>query len=67
MPMIHSKEKMCGKCYGIFDELFEAKCKEKPELIPSTVPLGMYHCPECGAMLVAGFQHPTVCKGCNDE
>ncbi len=29
--------------------------------------MGMYHCPDCGAMLVAGYSHPTMCKRCIDR
>lgn len=25
-------------------------------------PIGMYHCPECGQMVVAGFAHPDYDK-----
>jgi hypothetical protein len=31
-------------------------CKYKPELLVG-VPLGMFHCPECGEMVVAGLPH----------
>lgn len=24
-------------------------------------PIGMYHCPECGEMVVAGMEHPDYC------
>ena len=23
------------------------------------LPMGMYHCPECGAMVLAGMEHPS--------
>lgn len=32
------------------------KCPEKPELLAGA-PLGMYHCPECGCMVLAGLPH----------
>lgn len=55
--------KMCGRCYDEVDELFLANCIEKPELLINQ-PIGMYHCPDCGAMLIAGFTHPDLCKRC---
>jgi hypothetical protein len=35
------------------------KCKHDPTL--TTGPIGMYHCPECGLMVVAGFNHGDIC------
>jgi len=58
-------EKICGLCFGDADQLFEAPCHERPEKV--TGPIGMYHCPDCGMMLVAGFEHPTVCSGCHQR
>lgn len=55
---------MCGRCYADDVELFVPNCVEKPEDIPSSVPLGMYHCPDCGAMILAGFPHPLLCQLC---
>lgn len=57
------KIKTCGRCYDEVDELFDSPCNEHPELL-TNVPLGQYHCPECGAMLVTGFLHPQVCNYC---
>ena len=54
---------MCGKCYKE-GEVFEAMCKEKPELLVD-VPIGMYHCPNCGTMILAGMKHPKLCWECN--
>ena len=58
--------KMCGRCYDIVDELFPANCSEKPEDLLGQ-PIGMYHCPDCGAMLLAGVPHPSLCKRCLDR
>jgi len=33
-------------------------CPHDPEE-PLRTPLGMYHCPDCGAMVVAGVPHPS--------
>lgn len=34
------------------------KCSYDPSLIPNSVPIGMFHCPECGEMVIAGMPHP---------
>ena len=57
---------MCGRCYDFTDELFKAKCEEHPERLGGC-PIGQYHCPDCGAMVMAGVPHPTVCKLCRDH
>ena len=34
------------------------KCSHDPK---TTIgPIGMYHCPECGDMVIAGFDHPDI-------
>ncbi len=43
--------------------LVTAPCAEEPELLAGA-PIGMYHCPDCGAMVVAGFPHPPLCLLC---
>lgn len=58
-----SEKEMCGRCYDEVDELFPAMCAEKPEALAGQ-PLGMYHCPDCGAMVIAGLPHPDVCVRC---
>ena len=50
---------ICGFCYEEA-EVSPAKCLEKPELLAGA-PLGQYHCPDCGAMVCAGFPHPDLC------
>lgn len=55
--------KICGRCYEEVDELFPATCAERPELLVGRA-VGQYHCPDCGAMLLAGVPHPLVCKRC---
>ena len=56
---------MCGRCYADGIELQYPKCKEKPELLKGQ-PIGQYHCPDCGAMIIAGMKHPELCQSCND-
>ncbi len=58
-----SKDKVCGRCYDEVEELFPAPCAEKPELLAGQ-PIGQYHCPDCGAMLMAGMKHFELCKRC---
>lgn len=37
----------------------EGECTEHPEMLTGA-PIGMYHCPACGEMVVAGLRHPTA-------
>jgi hypothetical protein len=57
---------MCGRCYAEDVEVFPANCAEKPEKLKGA-PLGMYHCPDCGAMVIAGVEHPDLCQVCIDR
>ena len=56
---------MCGRCYDQVDILYQPICAEKPERL-SGQPIGQYHCPDCGAMVLAGLKHPLVCARCRD-
>lgn len=55
----------CGRCYDKDVQVFLPKCKEKPEKLKG-MPIGQYHCPDCGAMLIAGLPHFKLCKQCRD-
>jgi len=57
---------MCGRCYAEAVEIFPANCAEKPEALAGQ-PLGQYHCPDCGAMVMAGIPHPPMCRVCIDR
>lgn len=35
-----------------------SKCSYDPK--PVTGPIGMFHCPDCGDMVIAGFEHPDM-------
>jgi hypothetical protein len=59
-------ELTCGRCYDVTDTLYPANCVEKPELFKGS-PLGQYHCPDYGAMVLAGLEHPRMCKPCIDR
>ena len=54
---------MCGRCYDLVKETFPPNCNEKPEKLIDQ-PIGIYHCPDCGAMIIAGVPHPALCERC---
>ena len=54
---------ICGRCYDEDVEVFPANCSEKPEKLLG-LPIGQYHCPDCGAMVMAGMTHFYICKPC---
>ncbi len=54
---------VCGRCYDAAP-VFRASCAHKPESLVGE-PLGMYHCPDCGAMVLAGLPHLPLCERCN--
>jgi len=56
----------CGRCYDVAPTLFSSKCRERPEDLAGQ-PIGQYHCPDCGAMVMAGIEHPKVCYRCADR
>lgn len=56
---------ICARC-GDEGRLYPATCGERPERLKG-LPIGMYHCPECGAMLLAGLPHGDVCELCRDK
>jgi hypothetical protein len=64
--MSDSELKMCGRCYKEVEETYPANCQEKPESLIGQ-PLGQYHCPDCGAMAVAGIPHPDLCLQCSER
>ena len=33
-------------------------CRHDPRTLAGA-PIGMYHCPDCGVMVIAGFEHPA--------
>lgn len=57
---------LCSRCYEEVDETFWPNCNEKPEKLIDQ-PLGQYHCPNCGAMLMAGMPHFKLCQRCIDR
>ena len=63
---MNSKKKICGRCYDEVDDVFPANCNEKPEELTNQ-PIGQYHCPDCGAMLLAGLPHLDLCQLCIDR
>lgn len=61
--MITIEKPFCGRCYQEVEKLVPAPCQEKPEDLLGQ-PIGMYHCPDCGAMVLAGIRHPDLCESC---
>jgi len=57
---------MCGRCYEWTEELYPHNCGEDPKKLLGQ-PIGMYHCPDCGGMVVAGMEHPLFCKRCSER
>ena len=53
---------LCARCTSE-SPLFPPACKHKPE--HQFGPTGMYHCPDCGTMLLAGSPHFYLCEECN--
>jgi len=57
---------VCGRCYAEGVKVFPANCEEKPEQLVRAL-IGQYHCPDCGAMIMAGIPHFPMCKPCLDR
>lgn len=41
------------------------KCDHDPKIYINQ-PIGQYHCPDCGIMVLAGLDHPEICH-CSGE
>lgn len=41
-------------------------CTHDPRIMKG-LPIGMYHCPECGMMVIAGIEHPKRDAHCKDH
>lgn len=54
-------QSFCARCLDECVELHPAQCREDPRV---SLARGMYHCPECGTMVLSGFEHPYLCKWC---
>lgn len=59
LPMLN----ICGRCFDEAEVLYPANCDEDPEKLTGQ-PIGQYHCPNCGAMVLAGSPHPELCLLC---
>lgn len=54
---------MNNLCCCCFDEMYSSyQCSHDPREVSNT---GMYHCPVCGAMVIAGMEHPPICERCH--
>lgn len=58
---------ICGRCYDEVSDLFSPNCvgygSDPVELTGQ--PIGQYHCPDCGAMVIAALPHPDLCHRCH--
>ena len=61
-PEVEDWGPCCARCVDFDVPLFTALCAEKPE---TQTALGMYHCPDCGSMVMGGLPHPDLCEPCN--
>lgn len=62
-----SQKEFCCRCLNEFDENdSRSSCKEKPEKRTASL-MGQYHCPDCGSMVLAGYEHPAICESCSIE
>src|SRR5262245_17037271 len=61
---VEGDDRICGRCYDEDVKTFPANCDERPETQGN---LGMYHCPDCGAMILGGLAHPWLCRPCLDR
>jgi len=61
-------ETLCGCCYDTVKRaaLVASPCPHNPEAYAG-MPIGMYHCPSCGVMVLAGSAHPTLCLECAEK
>jgi hypothetical protein len=67
MPgIVVDSDAVCGRCADDGVPLYPATCSERPERLGGAS-MGMYHCPDCGAMLLAGVPHPDLCERCNSR
>jgi hypothetical protein len=65
MPDSPWRNDSCGRCYEDGPTV-PANCAERPEALAGQ-PIGQYHCPDCGAMVLAGWPHPPLCQRCHDR
>ena len=52
---------LCGRCYDLVEKPLLANCEAVEDA------LGMFHCPDCGAMCLGGVPHPPLCQTCFDR
>jgi hypothetical protein len=64
--ILELEEGVCGRCYDEGVLVLPAECAYRPEIMEN-VAIGQYHCPDCGAMVMAGVKHPKVCATCRDK
>jgi hypothetical protein len=55
-------DKLCARCLDEADSLYPATDCPDPRIV--TGPIGMHHCGGCGTMVLAGSEHPSLCRPC---
>lgn len=55
---------MCGRCHAGGAETHAAPCRP---VLKGDAAVGMYHCPDCGAVVMPGLPHPPLCGKCLGE
>jgi hypothetical protein len=55
---------LCVRCMREADaqDPVTSACPHDPRA--TSGPIGMYHCPECSAMVLAGHHHGPLCRDC---
>lgn len=58
---------LCARCYSEDSpgNHVEFACTHDP--VRTQGAIGMYHCPDCGAMVLAGHAHGPICRHCAGE
>ena len=63
--LVELPDKLCARCLMDVDKLYPAPCNHDPSKVVG--PIGQYHCPVCGTMLIAGSPHFEICGNCVSE
>jgi len=66
VPLADGAKGTCGRCYSEADALYESNCDDDPQA-PENGNQGMYHCTDCGAMVLGGMPHPPLCLLCTER
>lgn len=56
---------LCARCMDELPEDQARQCGHDPRDVHGAV--GMYHCPDCAAMVLAGLEHGPLCPTCAER